>query len=69
MCAKHSSSGTTKKKNKRCPGEVAITRIKPREERFPARETTDSGGQVAKDLYRICRDTGKQFGVAEPLAG
>lgn len=23
---------------------MAITRIKPREERFPARETTDSGG-------------------------
>lgn len=26
----------------------AITRRKPREESFPARETTDSGGQVAR---------------------
>lgn len=32
-------------RKKRLPGEVAMTRSKPKEESLPDTETTDSGGQ------------------------
>lgn len=54
------------KKKKRLPGEVAMTRSKPKEESLPDSETTGSGGQW-KALQSVCRDSNKSLVLLDHL--